>query len=58
MTDTAAAHAATFGLRADSSSLLRRASVIGDLGRYQATRANVMGYATGRIPRMWDVWFA
>ncbi len=30
---------------------------IGDLGRYQATRANVMGYAPGRIPRMWDVWF-
>jgi len=31
---------------------------VGDLGRYQATRANVVGYATGRIPRMWDVWFA
>ncbi len=30
---------------------------VGDLGRYQATRANVVGYATGRIPRMWDVWF-
>jgi peptide/nickel transport system substrate-binding protein len=30
----------------------------GDLGRYQATRANVVGYATGRIPRMWDVSFA
>jgi peptide/nickel transport system substrate-binding protein len=31
---------------------------VGDLGRYQATRANVVGYATGRIPRMWDVSFA
>ena len=31
---------------------------VGDLGRYQATRSNVVGYATGRIPRMWDVWFA
>lgn len=30
---------------------------VGDLGRYQATRANVVGYAPGRIPRMWDVWF-
>jgi peptide/nickel transport system substrate-binding protein len=30
---------------------------VGDLGRYQATRANVAGYAPGRIPRMWDVWF-
>jgi peptide/nickel transport system substrate-binding protein len=30
---------------------------VGDLGRYQATRSNVVGYATGRIPRMWDVWF-
>ena len=30
---------------------------VGDLGRYQATRANVVGYATGRIPRMWDVAF-
>jgi len=30
---------------------------IGDLGRYQATRANVVGYAPGRIPRMWDCWF-
>jgi peptide/nickel transport system substrate-binding protein len=30
---------------------------VGDLGRYQATRANVVGYATARIPRMWDVSF-
>ena len=30
---------------------------VGDLGRYQATRASVAGYAPGRIPRMWDVWF-
>lgn len=30
---------------------------LGDLGRYQATRANIQGYAPGRIPRMWDVWF-
>ncbi len=30
---------------------------LGDLGRYQATRGNVQGYAPGRIPRMWDVWF-
>ena len=30
---------------------------IGDLGRYQATLANLVGYAPGRIPRMWDVWF-
>ncbi len=30
---------------------------VGDLGRYQATRANVQNYAPGRIPRMWDVWF-
>jgi peptide/nickel transport system substrate-binding protein len=30
---------------------------VGDLGRYQAVRANVQGYAPGRIPRMWDVWF-
>lgn len=30
---------------------------VGDLGRYQATRANVAGYAPGRIPRMWDCWF-
>lgn len=29
---------------------------VGDLGRYQATRANVRGYAPARIPRMWDVW--
>jgi hypothetical protein len=29
---------------------------VGDLGRYQATRANVAGYAPGRIPRMWDCW--
>ncbi len=29
---------------------------VGDLGRYQATRANVQGYAPARIPRMWDVW--
>ncbi len=29
---------------------------LGDLGRYQATRANIQGYAPGRIPRMWDVW--
>ncbi|HSB82461.1 MAG TPA: ABC transporter substrate-binding protein [Candidatus Methylomirabilis sp.] len=30
---------------------------VGDLGRYQATRSNLVGYAPGRIPRMWDVWF-
>ncbi len=30
---------------------------LGDLGRYQATRANLKGYAPSRIPRMWDVWF-
>ncbi len=30
---------------------------VGDLGRYQAVRANVQNYAPGRIPRMWDVWF-
>jgi peptide/nickel transport system substrate-binding protein len=29
----------------------------GDGGRYQATRANVEGYAPARIPRMWDLWF-
>jgi peptide/nickel transport system substrate-binding protein len=31
---------------------------VGDFGRYQATRANVVGYAPSRIPRMWDLWFA
>ena len=30
---------------------------LGDYGRYQATRANLKGYAPSRIPRMWDVWF-
>ncbi|MFO1351689.1 MAG: ABC transporter substrate-binding protein [Gammaproteobacteria bacterium] len=30
---------------------------IGDVGIYQATRANVMNYKPYRIPRMWDVWF-
>jgi len=28
---------------------------VGDLGRYQATRANMAGSAPGRSPRMWDV---
>ena len=31
---------------------------VGDVGIVQATRANVMGYAPYRIPRMWDCWFA
>ncbi|GGF37600.1 ABC di/peptide transporter substrate-binding protein [Aliidongia dinghuensis] len=30
---------------------------LGDLGIYQATRANVANYKPFRIPRMWDVWF-
>ncbi len=30
---------------------------VGDLGRYQAARANIVGFAPGRIPRMWDCWF-
>jgi peptide/nickel transport system substrate-binding protein len=30
---------------------------LGDVGIYQATRANVRGYRPYRIPRMWDVWF-
>ena len=29
----------------------------GDVGIYQATRANVAGYKPYRIPRMWDCWF-
>jgi peptide/nickel transport system substrate-binding protein len=29
---------------------------IGDVGIYQATRANVKNYKPYRIPRMWDVW--
>ena len=31
---------------------------VGDVGIYQATRANVVNYAPYRIPRMWDCWFA
>ncbi len=31
---------------------------LGDLGIYQATRANVANYRPFRIPRMWDVWYA
>ena len=30
---------------------------LGDVGIYQATRANVKGYRPYRIPRLWDVWF-
>ena len=30
---------------------------VGDVGIYQATRANVANYKPYRIPRMWDVWF-
>lgn len=30
----------------------------GDVGIFQATRANLMNYAPYRIPRMWDCWFA
>lgn len=30
---------------------------LGDVGIYQATRANVRGYRPYRIPRLWDVWF-
>ena len=30
---------------------------VGDIGIYQATRANVVNYQPYRIPRMWDVWF-
>ncbi|MBI1779641.1 MAG: ABC transporter substrate-binding protein [Proteobacteria bacterium] len=30
---------------------------VGDVGIYQATRANVANYQPYRIPRMWDVWF-
>ena len=30
---------------------------LGDVGIYQATRANVRGYKPYRVPRMWDVWF-
>jgi peptide/nickel transport system substrate-binding protein len=31
---------------------------LGDLGIYQATRANVANYKPFRIPRMWDAWYA
>lgn len=30
---------------------------LGDVGIYQATRANVKGYRAYRVPRLWDVWF-
>ncbi|MDB5363341.1 MAG: transporter substrate-binding protein [Rhodospirillales bacterium] len=30
---------------------------LGDLGIYQAARANVANYKPFRIPRMWDVWY-
>lgn len=29
---------------------------VGEVGIYQATRANVKGYRPYRIPRMWDLW--
>lgn len=29
---------------------------LGDVGIYQATRANVRGYKPYRVPRLWDVW--
>jgi peptide/nickel transport system substrate-binding protein len=29
---------------------------VGEVGIFQATRANVKGYKPYRIPRLWDVW--
>jgi peptide/nickel transport system substrate-binding protein len=29
---------------------------VGEVGIFQATRANVKGYKPYRIPRMWDIW--